>query len=547
MRNTARPSRWRSRRPQGDFERALDRRFGLVGSVVVGIAVGWAAIALKASLNELFGNETGYIVLIASIVLAAWLGGLVGGLSATLFGFVLNPIIFPGPEDSFASAQAEQLRQVLSLLAGVGIAILVGTGRAARDRLADALDEVASLAAGVEARDTRLEIMLAASGTGFWEWDIATGELLWSEAIFRQHGLEPAPKAPSLDAYLELIHPDDREAFRLATRTAIETGRSFAVDFRLVWADGSIHWMHNAGRPFFDDDGRPTRMIGTGQDVTRRRRVEEERDRLLAEERRAGEFREAFIDVISHELRTPITTILGLTEILARPGRPDDRASRSSLLEDVRAESERLHRLVEDLLVLSRVERGALVVEAEPLEPRRLIERIVAHEAAQLPSLDILLEIEPDLPIVAGEDTYVEQILRNLLGNAAKYTPAGTHVLVDARQEGEQVMIRVIDDGPGIPQASIDRIFELFFRDPESARQVSGSGIGLFVCASLAEAMGGRMWGRRGPQGGSEFGFTMRSLKPDAMDAADGSLDAADRAPAIVDGRADAVGGAVQR
>ncbi len=270
---------------------------------------------------------------------------------------------------------------------------------------------------------------------------------------------------------------------------------------------------------FATPEDAPISMIGTGQDITERRRVEEQRDQLLLEERRAGEFREAFIDVISHELRTPITTILGLTQILARPGRADDPASRAALLEDVRAESERLHRLVEDLLVLSRAERGRLVIDAEPLQPRRLIERIVAQEAPDLPSLHIETRLGPDLPVVAGEGTYVEQIVRNLLGNAAKYTPVGTKVVIDARRDDSVVEIRVTDDGPGIPDESLRRVFDLFYRDPDSARAVAGSGIGLFVCRSLVEAMGGRMWALRPPGGGSEFGFTLRVLEADELDA----------------------------
>src|SRR4029079_15359438 len=105
---------------------------------------------------------------------------------------------------------------------------------------------------------------------------------------------------------------------------------------------GSIHWTHGAGRVIRDDAGQRLMMLGTGQDITERRRIEEQRDELLIEERRAGEFREAFIDVISHELRTPITTILGLTQILARPGRVDDIEARSALLQDVRGACARL-------------------------------------------------------------------------------------------------------------------------------------------------------------------------------------------------------------
>ena len=235
------------------------------------------------------------------------------------------------------------------------------------------------------------------------------------------------------------------------------------------------------------------------------------------EDRRSAALREAFIGVISHELRTPITTILGLTQILARPGRVGDDATRITMLEDVRAESERLHRLVEDLLVLSRAERGRLVIDAEPLQPRHLLERIVEQEAAQLPSISVETALDLDLPIVAGDETYVEQILRNLLGNAAKYTPAGTHIVVDARRREDVVEIRVCDDGPGISEESLPRIFELFYRDPASAKAVAGSGIGLFVCHSLVEAMGGRMWAIRRPEGGSEFGFTLRVIEADDL------------------------------
>jgi PAS domain S-box-containing protein len=505
-----------SGRAKGEISRVRDVRLGTGQSILAGLLVGWMAISLKAALNEAIGENTGYIILMAAAVLAAWIGGLWGGFTTVIVAVLLNSLIFlTGP----ANTDTGRFLQVLYLITASATVFLVASRRAARDGLVDALAEVSALAEEVEARDTRLELMLAASGTGFWEWDIETGELTWSETIYRQHGLDPSKPAPAYPAYLDTIHPDDRHAFESAVAAATEGADSFELDFRVVWPDGSVRWTHGAGRVFRDEAGRPIRMIGTGQDITDRRRLAEDRDRLLADERRAGEFRDAFVDVISHELRTPITTILGLAQILARPGRGDDEASRHALLEDVRSEAERLHRLVEDLLVLSRVERGKLDVEAEPLEVRRLLERIVAHEARELPSINVETDFEPDLPIVAGEATYVEQIVRNLLSNAAKYSPTGSHVVVSARRGHGTVDIRVVDDGPGIPTASLERIFELFYRDPTSSRAVAGSGIGLFVCASLIEAMGGRIWADRPEGGGTEVGFGLRVLEPDASDA----------------------------
>jgi len=278
------------------------------------------------------------------------------------------------------------------------------------------------------------------------------------------------------------------------------------------------------GRVFRDAAGDPVRMVGTGQDITEARRLEAQRDQLVLDERRAGAFREAFLDVISHELRTPITTILGLTQILSKPGRVTTPEDQAGLIDDISQESERLHRLVEDLLVLTRAERGEFVIESEPLELRRLLTRVVERERQRLPSLQIETELPRHLPVVAGEDVYVEQIVRNMLGNAAKYTPHGTRVVVRADAVDGDVAIRILDSGPGIDEAAASRAFELFYRDPARARAVAGSGIGLFVCASLVEAMGGTIWAVPRPEGGSEFGFTLRGLPDD---------EAAARTPAV--------------
>jgi PAS domain S-box-containing protein len=495
---------------------ARDVRLAGGRAVLVGALIGVSAVLVKALILRTF-EDPGYTVLVAAVIASAWIGGVLGGVvtlavAAGLHAFLLiaDPMGWGAP-----AGPAELFKLLFFVGVGFFTVLLIGTRRSAHDRLAGALEHVATLAQELEARDQRLELVLASSGTGTWEWDMTSGELEWSDAIFRQHGLSPATDTPSYEAYLGTIHPDDRARFRDAIAQVVEQGGQFDVEFRVVWPDGSIHWTHGSGRAFRDDTGRPVRMVGTGTDITERRRLDEQRERLADEERRAREFRESFVDVISHELRTPITTILGLTEILARPGRTDDPTSRAALLDDVRAESERLHRLVEDLLVLGRVEHGRLVVETEPIEPRRLIERIVAWEIGEHPSVVIGLEVESYLPIVAGEATYVEQVVRNLVDNAAKYSPPGSAVTVSARAEQDGVAIRILDEGSGIAEDSAERLFELFYRDPKDARMASGSGIGLFVCANLVSAMGGRIWAKRRATTGSEFGFTLRAVEAD--------------------------------
>lgn len=228
-----------------------------------------------------------------------------------------------------------------------------------------------------------------------------------------------------------------------------------------------------------------------------------------AAERRAHELRDAFIGVVSHELRTPITTIYGLSKMLRQRGETLDPAVRTRAIEDVEAEADRLHRLVEDLLVLSRAERGAVEIEGEPLGLPRLLRRVVEAERGRLANRRLRLEVAEDLPLAVGEETYVEQVVRNLVTNAAKYSESPAPIRIVAERAEAEIVIRVLDEGIGIDRSDIGRAFDLFFRSPTASKIASGAGIGLFVCRQLVEAMGGRIWVEPRPEGGTEVGFTL--------------------------------------
>ena len=411
--------------------RARDVRLETGQAIVAGVFLGWLDRD-QGAINEAVGTNPYYVLLMAAAVLAAWVGGLPGGISAVVTAAVLNQVIFVSVESEPDTAQ---FLQALYIVTAVATVLLIASRRVARPSGGRARRGVDPGRRGSGPRRTT-----ATDAVRVGHRVLGVGRRQRQADVVRRD-LPPAwAGARTVGSRIRRVsrHDPSRRPRRVrnAIGSTLEPGgpATFELDFRIVWPDGSVHWTHGAGRLFRDDDGRPVRMIGTGQDITERRRILEDRDRLLDEERRAGAFREAFVDVISHELRTPITTIMGLAQILARPGRSDDETSRMALLEDVRSEAERLHRLVEDLLVLSRVERGRLEVEAEPIEPRRLLERIVSHEARELPSITVETDLEPDLPIVAGESTYVEQIVRNLLNNASKYTPYGTRVVVSARR-----------------------------------------------------------------------------------------------------------------
>jgi signal transduction histidine kinase len=220
--------------------------------------------------------------------------------------------------------------------------------------------------------------------------------------------------------------------------------------------------------------------------------------------RNARAVREAFAGILSHELRTPVTTIFGGSQMLVRGGLDDH--TRHELYEDIRAEADRLYRLVENLLVLSHVEQQGLEVEREPVLLQRLLPRVVQAEGARWPQARFSVDMPVGLPPVAAEDVYLEQVVRNLVSNAAKYGGRGT-VTVTAATVGDSVRVSVRDRGAGFDSGEAERLFELFYRAPSSARRASGAGVGLFVSRQLILAMGGRMWASSLPGEGAEFIF----------------------------------------
>ena len=237
-----------------------------------------------------------------------------------------------------------------------------------------------------------------------------------------------------------------------------------------------------------------------------------------AEERRADELRDAFVGVISHELRTPVTTIYGLAGILRRRGATLDDDTRAQAVIDIEEEADRLTRLIEDLLVLSRAERGRVQVEPEPINLARLVGHIVEVESERHLNRRYVFRSPTELHLVSGEPTYVEQVVRNFLSNALKYSSVGTPIEISLERGQGEAIVRVLDRGIGVAEEVGADAFELFFRSRAATRVAAGAGIGLFVCRHLVEAMGGRVWLVPRPGGGTEAGFSLPTVEVDDPD-----------------------------
>ena len=219
--------------------------------------------------------------------------------------------------------------------------------------------------------------------------------------------------------------------------------------------------------------------------------------------------KDVFVGMLSHEIRTPLTTIYAAAQVLSgSPGVTSDPQSRE-LFPDIVAESERLLRLIDDLLVLTRVEQGSLESHREPVLLQRAIPAVVDRESRRWTGRRIEVDIAPGLPPVAGDQLYVEQVMSNVLSNALKYSPADTLVEVSAVRQGDSVEVRVRDHGIGLSAPDRETVFDLLTRTPEAERYASGAGIGLYVCRRLVQAMGGEIRAEAAPGKGSVFVFRL--------------------------------------
>jgi signal transduction histidine kinase len=237
-------------------------------------------------------------------------------------------------------------------------------------------------------------------------------------------------------------------------------------------------------------------------------------NRMVAQLRATERMRTDFVSNVSHELRTPLTAIKGLVETL-RDGAVDDRQVRDRFLATMEDETDRLIRLVNDLLVLSKADSQALKLKRKPLDVRDLLERSVHKLAPQLEEKGILVEVSAsDGPqLVLADADRIEQVLVNLLDNAIKYSPEKGWITVAIDDEGlapEMVSIAVRDEGLGIPAGDLPRVFERFYRvDRARARDGGGSGLGLSIAKAIVEAHGGEITLRSEEGQGTTVRFTL--------------------------------------
>ena len=238
---------------------------------------------------------------------------------------------------------------------------------------------------------------------------------------------------------------------------------------------------------------------------------------LLADEAQAAQVRaeaervrNALLSAVSHDLRTPLTAITGAASTALEGEMRIDAVTRRELLESIRDEAERLNRLVNNLLDVTRLESGSLQLRREWIPVEELVGVALARLATPLGDRKVTTRLPEDLPPVLVDGLLIEQVLINLIENATKHTPAGQPIDIDARRAADSVVVEVADRGPGLPTGEEQKIFDKFF----GAGTGGGAGLGLTICRAIVEAHGGRIGGENRPGGGAVFRFSLPAADP---------------------------------
>lgn len=283
------------------------------------------------------------------------------------------------------------------------------------------------------------------------------------------------------EAWSKGIHPDDLAEVLVKWQDALEHGRTFVAECHFVRSDGSTTWVSYKAAAM-QNDGYLLGYVGTLEDISARKNVER--------------MKNEFVSTVSHELRTPLTSIMGSLGLLAGGVSGEIPSQAKTLVEIARKNSERLVRLINDILDIEKIESGRMHFDLQPRELQPLVEHSITANLAYGDQYNVSFIIAEPLPDAwAQVDTdSMMQVMTNLLSNAAKYSPHGGKVEVRLARENGMIRLSVTDHGPGMPASFHDKVFEKFSQaDASDSRQKGGTGLGLSITKAIVEAMGGHI------------------------------------------------------
>jgi PAS domain S-box-containing protein len=376
--------------------------------------------------------------------------------------------------------------------------------------------------------EARLHLALDAAQLGTWRWDLSTDLETRDANLNRLFGLPPQVTHHSQDDFLSRVHPDDRPRLIRLFQQAKLSRSAFALEYRIIWPDGSIHWVLDQGKVICNELGEPSHLTGVSMDITDRKQAAQQQEQILIREQQArtiaetgNRIKDEFLSVLSHELRTPLNPILAWSQILQR--RSYSRDDFQYGLEVIERNAKRQVQLVEDLLDVSQLLQGKVVLDVTPVELTTVISGALetiklATEAKQI---QISTQIAYGVGFVLGDSDRLQQIVQNLLTNAVKFTPEKGRIDIRLTRSGAFAQLEVQDNGQGISVEFLPYMFDYFRQaDSSNTRHFGGLGLGLAIVRRLTELHGGTIQAAS-PGCGRGATFTLRiPLAPVAIPAA---------------------------
>lgn len=352
--------------------------------------------------------------------------------------------------------------------------------------------------------EERFRLAVQSAHIGIWDLRPTTGVLTWDARCKELFGLPPDAQV-DYDVFLAGLHPEDRERAHQINQAALrgEDGGYYSTEYRTVGLqDGRLRWILAQGRAYSDEKGQVERYVGTVRDITPQKLLEQGLNEAIRT-------RDEFLSIASHELKTPLTALKLQTQVIQRArlkgggtSLPMDTLIR--IIQGIDRQVDRLTRLVEDMLDVSRLKTGKLAIQREEVRLVELIHEVVERLRPQLEAVGCPLTVELDETLVGFWDRYrLEQVFTNLLSNCMKYG-AGKPVTLAVQKDGEHVRIHVRDQGIGIAKEKQQLIFERFERAvPDSG--ISGLGLGLYITRGILEQHGGTIGVHSEPGQGATF------------------------------------------